>query len=712
MDGVGAQGQAQGTQAGMGNAAAQDLLSGETWRGRGNLRGNPPVQNEAPPNMGIVEDEAVYKKRRTAAGAQLNRQRATADSFLGNSDSPMDNRYWFARVYSLVTEGELQEASSGAFFYPSYALQCVRYFDQIYQDNVKAADTGEQVEAHWERAFEVCADEDGYVGPDILDFLTGDLYRSITSLVISMQAHIRYDLPRAEAWVFQSYYSHMDDAKMADFGPDFMSMMDVFERAAAQMNKETADLHHLPADMMPRSMQDVFMSRWFNADMATERAVTWQRSEALVDQGLVGADPYSEGADGMLHGDITRSDNLSNVEQVQGVQAPYLERDFLSAAGQSVGLDGELSWNPVNWGADSAVRSEVSGSSTATLGELSPFKRAEMMRRCASGVTFDGDEITILKLIRASERAGELVVTIDAAVAFDLLSATDGTEYTTMRDIFKRSYYPSTSMPVAMAYIRRCMVGMTNEWHEEMIMDILSAKKLVNSKGVVVEDLPLHESQAAALIEQIGLEFEGGGYEGGLIELEEQVDGAEEAQLHALFGAPRHDTAGDTRVRQMASQPRLKDRTLAVRVSMVKRLLEGATFDADEATIIKILHASRAAGDLVSLIDTVGAHDIGADVDGSEWVRVRAIFRSSYYAATRQSEAFKLLNTCIVGSTDEWEEEMIADLICLRNDGRQLILRLGGGEGFDEGLNVLEWNLDGEDQSRVERKFGSSGKWW
>jgi hypothetical protein len=162
----------------------------------------------------------------------------------------------------------------------------------------------------------------------------------------------------------------------------------------------------------------------------------------------------------------------------------------------------------------------------------------------------------------------------------------------------------------------------------------------------------------------------------------------------------------------MASQPRLKDRTLAVRVSMVKRLLEGATFDADEATIIKILHASRAAGDLVSLIDTVGAHDIGSDVDGSEWVRVRAIFRSSYYAATRQSEAFKLLNTCIVGSTDEWEEEMIADLICLRNDGRQLILRLGGGEGFDEGLNVLEWNLDGEDQSRVERKFGSSGKWW
>jgi hypothetical protein len=478
------------------------------------------------------------------------------------------------------------------------------------------------------------------------------------------------------------------------------------------MNKETADLHHLPADMMPRSMQDVFMSRWFNADMATERAVTWQRSEALVDQGLVGADPYSEGADGMLHGDITSSDNLSNVEQVQGVQAPYLERDFWPAVGQSVGLDGELSWNPVNWGADAAVRSEVSESSAGTLSELSPFKRAEMMRRCASGVTFDGDENTILKLIRASERAGELVVTIDAAVAFDLLSATDGTEYTAMRDIFKRSYYPSTSMPVAMAYIRRCMVGMTNEWHEEMIMDILSAKKLVNSKGVVVEDLPLHESQAAALIEQIGLEFEGGGYEGGLIELEEQVDGAEEAQLHALFGAPRHDTAGDTRVRQMASQPRLKDRTLAVRVSMVKRLLEGATFDADEATIIKILHASRAAGDLVSLIDTVGAHDIGSDVDGSEWVRVRAIFRSSYYAATRQSEAFKLLNTCIVGSTDEWEEEMIADLICLRNDGRQLILRLGGGEGFDEGLNVLEWNLDGEDQSRVERKFGSSGKWW
>jgi hypothetical protein len=81
MDGVGAQGQAQDTQSGMGNAAAQQLLSGETWRERGNLRGNPPVQNEAPPNMGIVEDEAVYKKRRSAAGAQLNSERPPIPSW-------------------------------------------------------------------------------------------------------------------------------------------------------------------------------------------------------------------------------------------------------------------------------------------------------------------------------------------------------------------------------------------------------------------------------------------------------------------------------------------------------------------------------------------------------------------------------------------------------------------------------------------------------
>jgi hypothetical protein len=715
MAGVGAQGHAHAMQGGMGNSAAQSMVSGQTqtWRGIGNLQGNPPVRSEKPPNIGIEEYESVYRSRRAATSAQFGRQKATADRFLGEATSPLDARYWFAKVYSYVTEGELEDSAAGAFYYPSYVMQCVRYFDQIYQDNVKAADTGGNVEEHWKRAFEVCADEDGYVGPDILDFLTGDLYKAVRSLVISMQAHIRYDLPRAEAWVFQSYYGHMAGASMGDFEPDFMSMMDVFERAAAKMNTEIADLHHLPADMMPRSMQDLAMSSWFDADMATERAVTWERAQELGPQGLVGTDPYTEGPGGALRGDVTSSDNLSNIKSIGGnAEAPYLERGFIQAAAETVGLDGSLSWNPMNWTADTAVRSDVSGSTPQQLQAMGPSQRAQMMRRCASGWTFNGDEDTILTLIQASIDAGEVGSTIDAAVAYDLLAATHGAQYVKMRQMFIDHYYPFMALPVAMAYLKHCMVGSTGEWHEEMIVDILVAKKFVNSQGEVDPNLPLVQSEAHALIGMIGLEFEGGGYDGGLIELEEQLDFGDEDRMHQHFGRPTQNTAGDTRIRQQTNAGNVAQMPLSRRISMVKRLIQGATTNADEDAIIKILQGSKRSGDLVPLIDAVGAHVIAADIHGSQWGTVKSLFRQSYYTRTSQAKAFYLLNTCIVGSTDEWEQEMIADLVCLRSDGQKLIERLGGGAGLSEGLNVLEWNLDGYDETRVTNQYGSSGKWW
>ena len=136
LTGTGLQGTAMNMQSGMGNAAVQSMLQNQTWRESGNLRGNPPVRSEdSPPNIGIVEDQATYDQRYAAASAQWERQKTRADAMLSESGDPMDNRYWFAKVYSYVTENELQEAEGKTFFYPSYVLQCVRYFDKIYEDN-------------------------------------------------------------------------------------------------------------------------------------------------------------------------------------------------------------------------------------------------------------------------------------------------------------------------------------------------------------------------------------------------------------------------------------------------------------------------------------------------------------------------------------------------------------------------------------------------
>ena len=70
-------------------------------------------------------------------------------------------------------------------------------------------------------------------------------------------------------------------------------MMDVFDRSAATMNTVIDDstiscVHHA------QSLQDLAMARWFDADMATERAVTWERA-ALFRASKIGPDPYREG---------------------------------------------------------------------------------------------------------------------------------------------------------------------------------------------------------------------------------------------------------------------------------------------------------------------------------------------------------------------------------------------------------------------------------
>ena len=54
---------------------------------------------------------------------------------------------------------------------------------------------------------------------------------------------------------------------------------------------------------------------------------------------------------------------------------------------------------------------------------------------------------------------------------------------------------------------------------------------------------------------------------------------------------------------------------------------------------------------------------------------------------------------------------MIADLLVLRSDGHELLKRLGGGDKND-GLSTVEWQVDGLEQDRIERVFGSSGRWW
>ncbi|MEM7039108.1 MAG: DUF5995 family protein, partial [Bacteroidota bacterium] len=422
----------------------------ETWRSSGNLRGNPPVRSEDPHNINVIEDEAEYNQLLTLARKSLKKLTARADAMYGKAttlgiehDSVLDNRFWFTKVYQFVTEGELKYIESNQFYYPSYVLRSVIYFEKVYADNMDAADTGD-VEAHWKKAFEKTSekDTDWYV-----DFLDG-----IQCLVQSMLAHIRFDLPRCEAWVFNSYYSHLPGVKIQDFKEDFMSMAGIFDDAGDRMNAviyEYASWYFgkWMMSITPKMMEQIVMSYYHDADMGAERADAWKRAEMLVDDGLAGDDPYKITGD-TISGDVTTDDNESNIGKLDEGMAPSMDDN-------SPLFD------------DNDARAALKNATQTEIQSWSVGKRIRMMVGMLTGSTTNDDENSILKLMENSKDA--LVTIVDGANAWNLLFAMDGAQYTTARQLLLDHYYAKTGEGTLINLLKKCCVGETAEWEESMI---------------------------------------------------------------------------------------------------------------------------------------------------------------------------------------------------------------------------------------------------
>ena len=94
-----------------------------------------------PTNSSVPEDEATCVSLLNAAKAGLIKQRARAQTLLAGPKGPVrDFRYFFAKVYSYVTENEIEFVEKAAYLYPSYVLRSVLYFEKIYEDNFNAWD--------------------------------------------------------------------------------------------------------------------------------------------------------------------------------------------------------------------------------------------------------------------------------------------------------------------------------------------------------------------------------------------------------------------------------------------------------------------------------------------------------------------------------------------------------------------------------------------
>ncbi len=509
----------------VGNQAFGAILARQNhddWEATPNLRGTPPVRDRhSPPNSNVVEDDAEYAALVTEARASLVRQRERAAGYLDERGQLHDFRYFFAKVYSYVTENEIGFCESHAFHYPSYVLKCVLYFERIYDDNIRAFDTpGARVEDHWRTAFEETAraqqrSEDAYrlmlelqdpdaAGGAALNAITQTVLGAMTAMTVSMKAHIRYDLPRAEAWVFNQGYRAMPDVHQDDFMPDFMSMSGVFDRAGEAMLPDMAEKLGVPVDLVPRMVQDTSMNYLFGADMATERADTWRRALALGAEHPDDVGPYGRDAAGHMTGDTTQSDQMS---AIGGLSDPGLRPSMTGA---------------MDSGDDDSAHADLESKTDEEIAAMPAVRRVQYLRALQAGAAIGDDETLVLRILRAS--SADLVTIVDGADAWDLMYALDGASATGLRQILRTQYYGATAANTALRLARRCMDGETAEWEEEMVADIVEAR-----------------ADRVALIREIGRAYPdmngSDDFAKGLNKLEWQLDGADEDRIHTVLAA-------------------------------------------------------------------------------------------------------------------------------------------------------------------------------
>jgi hypothetical protein len=171
---------------------------------------------------------ATYNSLRAQCVAVRDEQLATANSLRG------DMKYWFAKVYHFVTRNILDAAAAGTFAYPMAVFQEVLAFHATYARNLDEWRAGHiaNVEHNWRVAFREAEDVND-----------GSWYRTraqeiLSALLPSMQAHIRFDLPRAIASVYERNYDGLPGVSMPLFHADYERMGPVFDRANANLQPE------------------------------------------------------------------------------------------------------------------------------------------------------------------------------------------------------------------------------------------------------------------------------------------------------------------------------------------------------------------------------------------------------------------------------------------------------------------------------------------
>ncbi len=223
----------------------------------------PPLPDALP-----HDPNAVFADLREQCAGIADEQLRLAESLIG------DGKYWFAKVYYHVTAHELQMIDEGRYTYPIMKMQEVVAFHETYKVNLDAWMSGrrEEVEPNWRLAFQAAEDAVGQWRP--LPSL-----HVMDALLPSMQAHIRFDLPRAIASVYEHFYAD-SGVPFDTFKRDFDRMQPVFDEASAALRPEIVDRTFVGDPGQYGFVQDHGFK--FIFDVPRERLHAWEKAAWIV----------------------------------------------------------------------------------------------------------------------------------------------------------------------------------------------------------------------------------------------------------------------------------------------------------------------------------------------------------------------------------------------------------------------------------------------
>ena len=394
----------------------------------------------------VVEDlDAIVKKT-------LENLENQSAEFKGEKNIPKDPRFWFTKIYQYVSEEILHLLKEQPFDHPDFVKLCIIYFERIYFDNLRS----ENPEPHWDKVFNKGLSYKSYIeieaqyntpsqfqAPGV--YLIYDYFMHIYwNITLSLYAHIRYDLPRAIIWVYNSFYQNSNSLK--DFDNDYFNMTEVFNRA---INRILDDIYlssitkGLAEDNVP--VQENLFELFEGTNIGVERGSAWRRAELLLKESSNLKGPYKI-ENTTVEGNVLKKDNFSLLNDLSSAYRPTMD-DLVIFKIENIQIPEDVS--------TFSLSEKIIIISTILLGSVS-FE--------------DGEKI--IKILSKSD-IKDCVSIINSVKAYMLFYKLDHHRKKLLKFMEAR-YFPFISSYVARNILRVVFKNATSDWEIQIVLSYLS----------------------------------------------------------------------------------------------------------------------------------------------------------------------------------------------------------------------------------------------